>query len=173
MTHYEVLGVAVDAPTSAIRDAFVALARRHHPDYFVAASPTARAQAEQRMRAINEAWAVLSDPERRSAYDRDRGLAPEPATFQPFEPDDDWDVDPRDEPDTPYRVVARREERQTRIATIVPIVLFAAAVALFVFGLVLNVAPFLALAVVVFMLSCAGFVLVPLLQLSRATRDEG
>ncbi|MEX2658358.1 MAG: J domain-containing protein [Acidimicrobiales bacterium] len=173
MTHYEVLGVAVDAPTGAIRDAFVALARRHHPDYFVAASPKARTKAEQRMRDINEAWAVLSDPQRRTAYDRERGLAPEAATFQPFEPDDASDVDPRDEPDTPYRVVAPREERQTRIATLAPILLFAASVALFVFGLVLNVASVLALAVVVFMLSCAGFVLVPLLQLSRATRDEG
>lgn len=173
MTYYEVLGVAVDAPPGAIRDAFVALARRHHPDYFVTASPTARAQAERRMRAINEAWAVLSDPQRRIAYDRDRGLVPDAETFQPFEPDDPWDVDPRDEPDTPYRTVAPRQERHTRIATLAPIVLFAAAVALFVFGLVLTVPALLALAVVLFMLSCAGFVLVPLLQLSRATRDEG
>ena len=175
MTHYEILGIAPDAPTPTIRAAFVALARRHHPDYFVAASPAVRADAEQRMRAINEAWAVLSDGARRAAYDQeqDQGLAPDPDAFRPIEPDEPGDVDPRTEPDVPYRHVPDREVRQTRLATLIPVGLFGAAVAVLVFGLVLAVPAILAIGVVLFLLSCASFVVVPLLILSRATRDEG
>jgi len=170
-----VLGVSVDTPAPELRSAFVRLARRHHPDYYVDAAPTVRADAELRMRAINEAWSVLSDPTRRAAYDRERGLVPDPDPegFRPLEPDEPGDVDPRTEPDAPYRVIPAREERQTRLATLVPIALFGASVGLFVMGLVLAVPAVIALGVVVFLLSCAGFVVVPLLVLSRATRDEG
>lgn len=173
MTHYELLGVAPDAPAPVIRAAFVALARRHHPDYFVGASPAVRADAEQRMRAINDAWAVLSDGAGRAAYDREQGLAPDPDAFRPSEPDEPGDVDPRTEADVPYRHVAEREVRQTRLATLIPVGLFGAAVSLFIFGLVLAVPAVLFSGVVVFLVSCASFVVVPLLMLSRATRDEG
>jgi hypothetical protein len=173
VNHYEVLGVDPDASPASIRGAFVALARRHHPDYHATAAPARRAEAERRMRAINEAWAVLADPARRAAYDRERGLAPDPAAFRPLEPDGPDDVDPRTEPDVPYRAPALREERQTRVATIVPILLFAASVGLLVLGLFIGAAGVLAAGTVLFLLSCAGFVVVPLLLLSRATRDEG
>ena len=173
MTHYDVLGVAADAPPAAIRAAYVALARRHHPDHHVGDAPAARAEAERRMRDVNEAWAVLSDPGRRAAYDRRQGLAPDPAAFRPIEPDEPGDVDPRLEPDVPYRRVPVQEQRRTRLATLVPIALFGAAVAAVVTGLVIGVPGLLALGVVLFLLSCAGFVVLPLLLLSRATRDEG
>ncbi len=173
MTYYDVLGVAPDAPTGEIRAAFVALARRHHPDYYVAASADARRHAEQRMRAINEAWAALSDPARRATYDRDHGLVPDPGAFRPLEPDAPGDADLRDEPDTPYRAVAAKEEQRRRVATLVPIGLFGASVGLFAIGLVLAVPAILALGVVLLLLSCAGFVVIPLVVLSRATRDEG
>ncbi len=110
---------------------------------------------------------------RRAAYDRERGLIPDPDVFRPLEPDEPGDVDPRTEPDAPYRVTPAREERRTRLATLVPIALFGASVGLLVMGLVLAVPAVIALGVVVFLLSCAGFVVVPLLVLSRATRDEG
>lgn len=61
-TLYEVLGVAPDASSGALRAAHRDRARRLHPDV---ASGDAAA-----MRALNEAWAVLSDPHRRGAYDR-------------------------------------------------------------------------------------------------------
>jgi hypothetical protein len=63
VTHYERLGVAPDAETSAIRDAYRRLARVHHPD-----ARGGAASAE--MPAINEAYGVLSDPIRRRDYDR-------------------------------------------------------------------------------------------------------
>lgn len=61
---YEVLGVSRDADADEIRRAYRALARTHHPD--VSKEPG----AEERFKEIGEAYAVLSDPERRAAFDR-------------------------------------------------------------------------------------------------------
>lgn len=61
--YYEVLGVPREADADAIKKAYRRLARRYHPD--VSKEPDAAA----RMSAVNEAYAVLSDPERRAAYD--------------------------------------------------------------------------------------------------------
>ena len=173
MNHYQVLGVEPDAPVPVIRAAFVVLARRHHPDRHATESATAQSDAERRMRTINDAWSVLSDPGRRRAYDLDIGLAPDPEAFRPIEPDLPGDVDPRNEPDVPYRRPPEREVRQTRLATLLPVGLFGFSVSLLLFGLVLAVPAILGLGVVMFLLSCASFVVVPLLVLSRATRDEG
>lgn len=63
-THYEVLKIARDAPQEVVRAAYRALAQRLHPD--VNKSP----DAEQVMKLINEAYAVLSDLQQRSEYDR-------------------------------------------------------------------------------------------------------
>ncbi len=62
--YYEVLGVARDADETAIKSAYRKLARQYHPD--VNKSP----DAEERFKEINEAYEVLSDPEKRRVYDR-------------------------------------------------------------------------------------------------------
>jgi molecular chaperone DnaJ len=62
--YYEVLGIDRGASTDEIRRAFRSLAKEYHPD--VNKSP----DAEAKFKEINEAYAVLSDPERRAAYDR-------------------------------------------------------------------------------------------------------
>lgn len=61
--YYQVLGVARDASAEDIKKAYRKLARKYHPD--VSKEPDAAA----RMSEINEANAVLSDPEKRAAYD--------------------------------------------------------------------------------------------------------
>lgn len=61
--YYEVLGVGRDASDDDIRRAFRRLARQHHPD--VNADP----DAERAFKEANEAYEVLSDPERRRRYD--------------------------------------------------------------------------------------------------------
>ncbi len=62
--YYEVLGVPRDADDSAIKGAYRRLARQYHPDVNKAAD------AEERFKEINEAYEVLSDADRRAAYDR-------------------------------------------------------------------------------------------------------
>jgi molecular chaperone DnaJ len=62
--YYETLGVPKGANQDEIKSAFRKLARQYHPD--VSESP----DAEERFKEINEAYAVLSDDEKRAAYDR-------------------------------------------------------------------------------------------------------
>ncbi len=61
--YYQVLGVARDASADQIKKAYRGLARKYHPD--VSKEPDAAA----RMSEVNEAHTVLSDPEKRAAYD--------------------------------------------------------------------------------------------------------
>jgi len=63
--YYEILGVARDASQDEIKKAFRKLARDTHPD----ANPDDPA-AEARFREIAEAYEILSDPQRRAAFDR-------------------------------------------------------------------------------------------------------
>ncbi|HXJ61716.1 MAG TPA: J domain-containing protein [Verrucomicrobiae bacterium] len=62
--YYKTLGVARGATEDEIRKAFRKLARQYHPD--VAKN---KAQAEEKFKEINEAYEVLSDPEKRKRYD--------------------------------------------------------------------------------------------------------
>jgi len=62
--YYEVLGVPRNASTDDLKQAFRKLARQYHPDV------NKESDAEERFKEINEAYAVLSDPDRRAAYDR-------------------------------------------------------------------------------------------------------
>lgn len=63
--YYEVLGVSRNAGASDIKKAFRRLAREHHPDV----NPGDHS-AEARFKELNEAYQVLSDPEKREVYDR-------------------------------------------------------------------------------------------------------
>jgi curved DNA-binding protein len=62
--YYEILGLPRSASQADIKKAFRKLARAHHPDR----NPGDKA-AEKRFKDVNEANAVLSDPEKRSQYD--------------------------------------------------------------------------------------------------------
>ena len=69
-SHYQVLGVSQTASLQEIRTAHRQLARVLHPDRLAGSSSAERSLAERRMREVNAAWTVLSDQERRRAYDR-------------------------------------------------------------------------------------------------------
>ena len=62
--YYKVLGVAKEASTDDIKKAFRKLARKHHPDV----NPGDK-KAEEKFKEINEAYEVLSDPDKRRKYD--------------------------------------------------------------------------------------------------------
>ncbi len=63
--YYAILGVSKTASPEEIKQAFRKLARKYHPDV----NPGNK-QAEARFKEINEAYEVLSDPDKRSKYDQ-------------------------------------------------------------------------------------------------------
>ncbi len=69
---YDVLGVDPGASADELRAAYLAQAKRWHPDVQVNATPAERQEAAGRFRAVRRAWTCLSDPDERAAYDRHR-----------------------------------------------------------------------------------------------------
>jgi curved DNA-binding protein CbpA len=81
-THYELLGVAVDADRKAVRDAYFALSKRFHPDvYFKREIGPYHERIEGIFRALTRAYDALSNPRQRAAYDKllsDEGVTSAP-----------------------------------------------------------------------------------------------
>lgn len=175
-SHYEVLGVAPTATAAEIRTAYLALARRHHPDRHTGEE---RVRAERRMQRINAAWTVLGDAARRRDYDRTLQLTgdrdgPRPGfragaghTRVEFRPFDTTEFG-RSTDDRPYR----RSRPLPRWLTMIPFCLFCVAALGLAGAVVLNSRSLMGLGAVVLGLSAVAFFVVPLFALSVSERDR-
>jgi hypothetical protein len=74
-THYQLLLLNASASSQELRTAFRTLSKRYHPD----TTTLPAAQAELAFQRLQQAYAVLSDPALRRAYDAQLLLAPPPA----------------------------------------------------------------------------------------------
>ena len=72
--YYEFLGVTTDSSKDQIKQSFYALARKFHPDHHVGRAEWAES-LQQVMGAVNQAYNILSDEQKRAAYDERRTVS--------------------------------------------------------------------------------------------------
>ena len=180
MTHYDVLGVDRGASDAEIRSAYLAAARRSHPD-------VAGADGDHAMRDLNEAWAVLGDAASRNEYDErlarfsggtgtSAGSGPDRPTInrpvdRPFVPYHPVDEDDDDE----WRYVDDVTDPETAPSAVMqlgPMVIVAVGFGLAVVGAVLRTAAIVAFGAVVVVVGFVSFLIVPMLVMSRASSVE-
>lgn len=99
--YYAILQVSPDASPEAITASYRNLARKYHPD----ANPSAEADAK--MKAINVAYDVLSDRNKRAGYDRQRATAARPPTQPAPKPASPPPPPPNPPPATPAQSPAQ------------------------------------------------------------------
>jgi hypothetical protein len=184
--HYEVLGVAWDAPPATVRRAYLELARRYHPD-----RPGGDAA---RMRLVNEAWAVVGDADRRAQYDLSLRTPPPAPPRSPAQ--DRWGRDPRydptddlteeelrawhdgvDDPELRADLLDDRPLGPTIVlpqwAALFPPGVLASSILAFCLGVVLNLAAIVALSFVLLALAVLFFLAAPFVALLFARRSPG
>jgi curved DNA-binding protein CbpA len=184
VSHYDALGVDPKASAAEIRKAYLARARRVHPDFHTGDDPATRADAEQQMRALNEAWAVLGDEATRRAYDQ--GLddrRPSSATGRPGRPGTrptgapSPDFVPYSDDDTDYAALLDEAGPGNgatipRAVQLAPVVLFAMAVFAFSAALVTGLTAVYAVAIICLVLSGLSFLLTPALAVMRSLESD-
>lgn len=69
--YYRILGVRPDATSEEIKEAWIFGVKAFHPDKFATSSQRQQAIAQERTKAVNEAYYILSDATQRANYDRE------------------------------------------------------------------------------------------------------
>lgn len=176
---YDVLGLDAGAAPAEVRQAYLKLARRFHPDAHAGRSPAERAHAERRMRDVNAAWSELSDParrrrlEQRAATERTERQPPAGHGWRPLASDDAWmddfaawrddtdvlgpDPDPPG-PDRPIRLL--------------PVAFLLVGLACGLVGVVLDARPLLAAGFIGLALAGVLFLWLPFAELARTRHSD-
>lgn len=176
VTHYDVLGVGRDANETEIRQAYLAAARRSHPDV--------ADDSDGAMRDVNAAWMILSDPRRREEYDltleidlRETADAvphgaridrPVDRPFVPYYAEDEDD-------DDSWRYTDDEVDPATAPASwqqLAPMVLVAVGFAIAVVGAFVRLLPVAAFGAVVAAIGFVAFVIVPMTVMAKASTVE-
>jgi curved DNA-binding protein CbpA len=177
VSHYDVLGVDPKSSAAEIRKAYLARARRVHPDFHTGDDAATRAEAEQQMRALNEAWSVLGDDDLRRVYDK--GLEDHHTEVRRTRPAGTPSPDfvPYIDDDTDYSALLDEAgpgngATVPRAAQLAPIVLFGLSIFAFSAGLVTGLSAVYAVAVVSLVLSGLSFLLTPALAVMRSLESD-
>lgn len=170
---YAVLGVSPGDDAATVRRAYVGLARRNHPDV-AGPSEHERAAAERRMQRINEAWATLGDPERRSRYDRERS-ADKLRNWQPGEVTPDFvpldDTDDPDDPAAEFDVPYGDGSAVPRTLQVGPVAVVGGGLVALGGGALLGFTPLIALGVAGIVGGFLGFAAAPIYAVLRSSRS--
>lgn len=68
--YYETLGISKDANADDIKSAYRKMAKKYHPDLFATAGEQQKADAEKKFKEVQHAYDVLSDPQKKAAFDQ-------------------------------------------------------------------------------------------------------
>ncbi len=68
--YYGILGVDKNASADEIKSAYRRMAKKYHPDVYATASDKEKAEAEDKFKEVQHAYDVLSDPQKKAAYDQ-------------------------------------------------------------------------------------------------------
>ena len=181
MNHYETLGVSVGASAKEIRQAFLASARRHHPDFHATDDARSRADHARQMQQVNEAWTVLGDAAQRERYDLTQqvGAAAERARpnrdpqvpggkgWTPRSGDDGWQQDFRGWAADDGRLAEDEPGDGPDPVKLLPLGLFAVGLLIAFVGMAMDERGLLALAFVAIAFSAILFVMLPAREMIR------
>ncbi|MBU6330207.1 MAG: J domain-containing protein [Acidobacteria bacterium] len=171
--HYAVLGVAESASTAEIRRAYLGLARTHHPDFHESTDAASRSANEREMQRINQAWTVLSDPDRRRRYDEQRRTPMVEERFRPAPAD--YTFVPFDDDDTDYAALIDDAVEGTGVPAwmqLLPVLLLLGGIAGIILGVMVNLSVLLSLGLIGMVLGGLGFLASPALAIARSRSHE-